>query len=83
MTKYKFKKIAVFLLPAAIYFFLISGLVRAILEKGLPSAEAAAWMQAAGLEWLYRAAREPIRLGWRYLVTSPVAIYYLATKTRD
>lgn len=41
------------------------------------------WMQAAGLEWLYRAAREPIRLGWRYLVTSPVAIYYLATRTRD
>ncbi len=41
------------------------------------------WMQAAGLEWLYRAAREPVRLGWRYLVTSPVAIYYLATRTRD
>ncbi len=41
------------------------------------------WMQAAGLEWLYRAAREPMRLGWRYLVTSPVAIYYLATRTRD
>lgn len=44
---------------------------------------APAWMQAAGLEWLYRAAREPMRLGWRYLVTSPVAIYYLATRTRD
>jgi N-acetylglucosaminyldiphosphoundecaprenol N-acetyl-beta-D-mannosaminyltransferase len=41
------------------------------------------WMQTAGLEWLYRAAREPMRLGWRYLVTSPVAIYYLATRTRD
>jgi N-acetylglucosaminyldiphosphoundecaprenol N-acetyl-beta-D-mannosaminyltransferase len=41
------------------------------------------WMQAAGMEWLYRAAREPLRLGWRYLVTSPVAIYYLATRTHD
>lgn len=41
------------------------------------------WMQASGLEWMYRAAREPVRLGWRYLVTSPVALYYLATKTRD
>ncbi|RZM37117.1 MAG: glycosyltransferase [Sphingomonas sp.] len=41
------------------------------------------WMQAMGLEWLYRAAREPVRLGWRYLVTSPVAIYYLATRTHD
>ena len=44
---------------------------------------APAWMQAAGLEWLYRAAREPIRLGWRYLVTSPIAIYYLAIRTHD
>lgn len=41
------------------------------------------WMQSLGLEWLYRAAREPIRLGWRYLVTSPVAIYHLLTKTHD
>lgn len=41
------------------------------------------WMQRAGLEWLYRAAREPVRLGWRYLVTSPVAVYYLLAKTHD
>lgn len=41
------------------------------------------WMQAVGLEWLYRAAREPVRLGWRYLVTNPVAVYYLLTRTRD
>lgn len=41
------------------------------------------WMQAVGLEWLYRAAREPVRLGWRYLVTNPVAVYYLMTRTRD
>lgn len=44
---------------------------------------APAWMQAAGLEWLYRGAREPLRLGWRYLVTSPVAAYHLMTKTGD
>ena len=44
---------------------------------------APAWMQALGLEWLYRAAREPLRLGWRYLVTNPRAVYHLATKTRD
>jgi exopolysaccharide biosynthesis WecB/TagA/CpsF family protein len=41
------------------------------------------WMQAAGLEWLYRGAREPMRLGWRYLVTSPLAVYHLLTKTHD
>jgi N-acetylglucosaminyldiphosphoundecaprenol N-acetyl-beta-D-mannosaminyltransferase len=41
------------------------------------------WMQAAGLEWIYRAAREPLRLGWRYLVTSPIAVYHLMTKTHD
>ena len=41
------------------------------------------WMQAIGTEWLYRAAREPLRLGWRYLVTSPPAIYHLLTKTHD
>lgn len=41
------------------------------------------WMQSAGLEWLYRGAREPVRLGWRYLVTSPIAVYHLLTKTHD
>ncbi len=41
------------------------------------------WMQRTGFEWLYRVAREPLRLGWRYLVTSPVAIYHLLTKTHD
>ncbi|WP_312856987.1 WecB/TagA/CpsF family glycosyltransferase [Novosphingobium chloroacetimidivorans] len=41
------------------------------------------WMQAFGLEWLYRGAREPLRLGWRYLVTNPVAVYYLLTRTHD
>lgn len=33
------------------------------------------WMQHAGLEWLYRLAREPRRLFWRYLVTNLYALY--------
>ena len=41
------------------------------------------WMQAAGLEWLYRAILEPRRLGLRYLRTNPQAVYHLLTKTRD
>jgi len=42
---------------------------------------APAWMQAAGLEWLYRLAREPKRLFWRYAVTNPIAIFLLLTRT--
>ena len=30
-----------------------------------------------GLEWLYRAMLEPKRLGKRYLLTNPIAIYSL------
>lgn len=41
------------------------------------------WMQTYGLEWLYRTAREPIRLGLRYLVTNPIALYYLLVQTGD
>jgi N-acetylglucosaminyldiphosphoundecaprenol N-acetyl-beta-D-mannosaminyltransferase len=44
---------------------------------------APAWMQSMGLEWAYRAAREPLRLGVRYLTSSPIAIYHLLTKTGD
>lgn len=44
---------------------------------------APAWMQAAGLEWLHRAIKEPRRLGMRYLTTNPIAAYHLLTKTRD
>lgn len=40
------------------------------------------WMQRVGLEWLYRMAREPSRLGMRYLFTNPQAVYHLLTKTR-
>ncbi|MDZ7926441.1 MAG: polysaccharide biosynthesis UDP-hexose transferase UppL [Agrobacterium sp.] len=35
------------------------------------------WMQDMGLEWLYRAMLEPRRLGKRYLLTNPIAIYSL------
>ncbi len=40
------------------------------------------WMQAAGLEWLYRLAREPRRLFWRYAVTNPLALFLLLTRTQ-
>ena len=39
------------------------------------------WMQAAGLEWLYRAWLEPRRLAWRYAVTNPHAAYLLLTRS--
>ncbi len=40
---------------------------------------APAWMQSAGLEWLYRLALEPRRLFFRYLTTNPHALYLLLT----
>lgn len=40
------------------------------------------WMQRLGLEWLYRAAGEPTRLGWRYLTTNPYALYRLLRYSR-
>jgi N-acetylglucosaminyldiphosphoundecaprenol N-acetyl-beta-D-mannosaminyltransferase len=39
------------------------------------------WMQAAGLEWLYRLWREPKRLFWRYAVTNPRALFTILTRT--
>ena len=42
---------------------------------------APAWMQASGLEWLYRMLREPRRLFWRYAITNPLAVFALLTKT--
>ncbi len=41
------------------------------------------WMQRAGLEWVWRAAQEPRRLGKRYLQTNHIAIFHLLTKTND
>ena len=42
---------------------------------------APAWVQSAGFEWLYRLAKEPRRLFWRYAVTNPVALFLLLTRT--
>jgi exopolysaccharide biosynthesis WecB/TagA/CpsF family protein len=39
------------------------------------------WMQAAGLEWLFRLIQEPRRLFWRYAVTNPLAVFLLLTRT--
>ena len=50
---------------------------------GTDIARAPLWMRRAGFEWLFRTILEPRRLGWRYLVTNPVAVYYLLTKTRS
>jgi N-acetylglucosaminyldiphosphoundecaprenol N-acetyl-beta-D-mannosaminyltransferase len=44
-------------------------------------ARAPRWMQASGLEWLYRLLREPRRLFWRYAVSNPLALFALLTKT--
>jgi N-acetylglucosaminyldiphosphoundecaprenol N-acetyl-beta-D-mannosaminyltransferase len=35
------------------------------------------WMQAAGLQWLYRLAQEPRRLFWRYAVTNSIFLFLL------
>ncbi len=39
------------------------------------------WMQHLGLEWAWRMALEPRRLGMRYLKTNPYAMYLLLTQT--
>lgn len=41
------------------------------------------FMQKYGFEWLYRLAKEPRRLFWRYAVTNPVALYMLLTRTSE
>jgi exopolysaccharide biosynthesis WecB/TagA/CpsF family protein len=43
---------------------------------------APSWMQSAGFEWLWRVMVDPKRLAWRYLKTSPLAIYMLLAKSR-
>jgi N-acetylglucosaminyldiphosphoundecaprenol N-acetyl-beta-D-mannosaminyltransferase len=37
--------------------------------------EAPAWIQSAGLEWLYRLAREPRRLWRRYVWNNPAFVF--------
>jgi len=44
---------------------------------------APAWMQASGLEWLFRALQEPKKYGRRYLTTNPPAAWALLTQTGD
>jgi N-acetylglucosaminyldiphosphoundecaprenol N-acetyl-beta-D-mannosaminyltransferase len=39
------------------------------------------WVQKMALEWAWRTLQEPRRLGWRYLVTNPHALYCLARKS--
>jgi N-acetylglucosaminyldiphosphoundecaprenol N-acetyl-beta-D-mannosaminyltransferase len=41
------------------------------------------WMQATGLEWVYRIYLEPRRLLGRYMRTNPHALFLLLTKTRS
>ncbi len=45
-------------------------------------ARAPQWMQAAGLEWVWRIWLEPRRLFWRYLTTNPRALYLLFNRSR-
>lgn len=42
--------------------------------------EAPEWMQRAGLEWLFRLATEPRRLGWRYAYHNPRFAVLLAAQ---
>jgi exopolysaccharide biosynthesis WecB/TagA/CpsF family protein len=41
------------------------------------------FMQQTGFEWLFRLIKEPRRLFWRYVVTNPVAIFMLLTRTAE
>ncbi len=40
--------------------------------------QAPRWMQQSGLEWAFRLATEPRRLGRRYLVNNPLFAYHIA-----
>jgi len=44
--------------------------------------DAPVWMQNAGLEWIFRMAREPKRLWKRYLVTNPMFVFYLLNQKK-
>ncbi len=39
------------------------------------------WMQRHSLEWLFRAWQDPRKYLWRYILTNPVALWLLLTKT--
>lgn len=40
-------------------------------------AQAPRWMQRSGIEWLFRLAQEPRRLGRRYLVYNPLFVWHV------
>ena len=44
-------------------------------------ARAPAWMQDAGLEWVFRMAADPRKLAWRYVTTNPRALFVALTKS--
>jgi exopolysaccharide biosynthesis WecB/TagA/CpsF family protein len=46
------------------------------------SRRAPRWMQKAGVEWLFRAVREPRKYLWRYATTNGTALWLLVTRTR-
>jgi N-acetylglucosaminyldiphosphoundecaprenol N-acetyl-beta-D-mannosaminyltransferase len=45
------------------------------------NARAPLWVQRVGLEWAFRLWQEPRRLAWRYLITSPNALYLMITRS--
>jgi len=54
--------------------------VGAALEYCAGAPRAPGWMQRAGLEWLHRLAREPVRLGERYLLDDPPVLAALVAE---
>lgn len=47
------------------------------------SQRAPLWVQRTGLEWAFRAMQEPSRLGWRYLMTNPHALWRILIDSRN
>ncbi len=41
------------------------------------------WMQQTGTEWVHRMVTQPKKLLWRYISTTPVALYLLFARTSD
>jgi exopolysaccharide biosynthesis WecB/TagA/CpsF family protein len=39
------------------------------------------WMQKGGVEWIHRLLTQPRKLWWRYVSTTPIALFLLLTKT--
>jgi len=44
-------------------------------------ARAPDWMQKGGVEWIHRMLTQPRKLWWRYVSTTPIALFLLLTKT--